>query len=102
MSADLPPFPWDWVASGTPSGNGQFNAYLVDATGRKLAAIWGKGDEKTRIADHILSRANAPDNSCVAITPKLYAFYRDIATREKTSVTAVINDLLRQQMEGAA
>jgi hypothetical protein len=54
----LPPFPWDWVAAGTPSANGQFNAYLVDATGRKLAAIWGKGREKEAIADFILQAVN--------------------------------------------
>lgn len=35
-----------------------FNAYLVDATGRKIAAIWGKGDEKEAIADFILKSVN--------------------------------------------
>lgn len=55
----LPPFPWDWVASGTPSGNGLFNAYLVDANGRKIGAIWGKGAEKEAIADFILEACNA-------------------------------------------
>ena len=56
--AALPPFPWDWVASGAPSANGQFHAYLVDATGRKIAAIWGKGAEKEAIADFILRAVN--------------------------------------------
>jgi hypothetical protein len=56
---ELPPFPWDWVASGVPSNNGKFHAYLVDATGRKLAAIWGKGEEKEAIADFILECVNA-------------------------------------------
>jgi len=59
----LPPFPWDWEASGTPSGNGLFNAYLVDATGRKIAAIWGKGTEKEAIADFILQACNERANS---------------------------------------
>lgn len=56
--AELPPRPWDWVTSGTVSANGLFNAYLVDATGRKIGAIWGKGKEKELIADHILKCVN--------------------------------------------
>lgn len=56
---NLPPFPWDWTASDSPSGNGTFNAYLVDASGRKIAAIWGKGAEKEAIADFILLACNA-------------------------------------------
>lgn len=56
--AELPPRPWDWVTSGTVSANGLFNAYLVDANGRRIAAIWGKGREKEMIADHILSLVN--------------------------------------------
>jgi hypothetical protein len=54
----LPPKPWDWVASGDTDARGQFHAYLVDATGRKIAAIWG-GEAKSLIADHILERVNA-------------------------------------------
>lgn len=53
----LPPKPWDWVASGVASANGTFHAYLVDATGKKIAAIWG-GEAKALIADHILDRVN--------------------------------------------
>lgn len=56
--ATLPPLPWDWVTSSTVSSNGLFNAYLVDATGRKIGAIWGKGREKEMIADHILKCVN--------------------------------------------
>jgi hypothetical protein len=61
MTSRLPPLPWDWIASGAPSANGQFHAYLVDATGRKIAAIWGKGNEKEAIADHILRCVNGAD-----------------------------------------
>jgi hypothetical protein len=61
MSTELPPFPWDWIASGTPTANGQFHAYLVDANGRKIAAIWGKGKEKEAIADFILKAVAAYD-----------------------------------------
>lgn len=55
---DLPPMPWDWIASSAPSANGAFHIYLVDANGRKIAAIWGKGSEKKAIADFIV-RATA-------------------------------------------
>lgn len=54
----LPPLPWDWISAERPSRNGTFNAYLVDATGRKIAAIWGTGAEKALIADHILKLVN--------------------------------------------
>ena len=54
----LPPKPWDWISSSTDDARGQFHAYLVDATGKKIAAIWG-GDAKALIADHILDRVNA-------------------------------------------
>lgn len=53
----LPPKPWDWVASNDTDARGQFHAYLVDATGRKIAAIWG-GAAKELIADHIIELAN--------------------------------------------
>lgn len=54
----LPPKPWDWVSSGAVSANGTFHAYLVDANGRKIAAIWG-GEAKALIADHILQSVNS-------------------------------------------
>jgi hypothetical protein len=53
----LPPKPWDWIAAGAPSNNGNFHAYLVDATGKKIGAIWG-GRAKALIADHILKCVN--------------------------------------------
>ncbi len=50
------PRPWDWIwVSANASGGGHI--YLVDANGRKIAAIWG-GEAKSLIADHILSRVN--------------------------------------------
>lgn len=54
----LPPRPWDWVAAKTSVSGGTFHAYIVDATGRKIAAIWGKGKEKEAIADHIINLVN--------------------------------------------
>lgn len=55
----LPPFPWDWVAAGHPTINARYHIYLVDANGRKIAAIWGKDGEKELTADHILKAVNA-------------------------------------------
>jgi len=43
---NLAPAPWDSEASGKPGGNGDFNVYIVDAAGRKIATIWGKRGEK--------------------------------------------------------
>lgn len=40
------PGPWDWAAAQTFSANGGFHLYLTDNTGRKIAALWGKEDEK--------------------------------------------------------
>jgi hypothetical protein len=54
----LPPFPWNWVAASVVDARGSFHAYLVDGTGRKIAAIWGKDGEKKLIADHIVSCVN--------------------------------------------
>ena len=54
----LPPLPWNWVTSERPDARGQFYVYLVDATGRKIAAIWGKDGEKKLTADYILQNCN--------------------------------------------
>lgn len=54
----LPQLPWNWEAAGSPSGNGAYHIYLVDATGRKIAAIWGKGAEKQAMAEHIVGLVN--------------------------------------------
>lgn len=57
-AATLPPLPWDWITAARDSNNNSSYAYLVDATGRKIAAIWGKPDERPLIADHILKCVN--------------------------------------------
>jgi hypothetical protein len=54
----LPPLPWDWIAAGVADARGSFHAYLVDSTGRKIAAIWGKDGEKQLIADKIIEAVN--------------------------------------------
>lgn len=56
----IPPLPWSYESSAAQSNNGSFHLYLVDADGRKIAAIWGKGDEKRLTAEHILKVVNAP------------------------------------------
>lgn len=55
----LPPLPWDWVSSTVTDARGSFHAYLVDATGRKIAAIWGREGEKALIADTIIQQVNS-------------------------------------------
>jgi hypothetical protein len=57
-SKTLPPFPWNWVAAGKPSASGAFHAYLVDANGRKIAAIWGAESERALVADFIVDSCN--------------------------------------------
>lgn len=51
------PLPWDWIwIDAKASGGG--HVYLVDANGRKIAAIWGKAGEKEATADLILKAVN--------------------------------------------
>lgn len=57
-TAALPPLPWDCVTSAITDARGQFHAYLVDATGRKIAAIWGRPKEKQLTLEHILQAVN--------------------------------------------
>lgn len=57
----LPPKPWNWVASMHPTANASYHLYLIDATGRKIAAIWGKKGEKELTAAHIIELVNAGD-----------------------------------------
>lgn len=54
----LPPLPWDWVAAGMKGNRNYYSAYLVDANGRKIAAIWGSIGERPLIAEHILHAVN--------------------------------------------
>lgn len=50
MTAQSAPGPWDWEATGVANANGGFHCYIVDANGRKIAAVWGKGSEKEATA----------------------------------------------------
>ena len=55
---DLPPFPWNLQTSDRSDANGRSHAYLVDANGRKFAALWGSAKQKELIANLILSKCS--------------------------------------------
>jgi hypothetical protein len=55
----LPPFPWDWMAAGSPTANGNLHTYLIDANGKKIAAIWGAHSDKKLVCDFIVDAVNA-------------------------------------------
>jgi hypothetical protein len=59
IMAEAAPRPWDWVFVSTDTASGGGHIYLVDANGRKIAAIWGKGGEKEATADLIITAVNA-------------------------------------------
>lgn len=50
------PGPLDWVA--VPASQSGFHLYITDTAGRKIAALWGKPDEKEGNA---VLFASAPD-----------------------------------------
>ena len=58
IKAEAAPRPWACEWSETFSNNGSYHLYLIDATGRKIAAIWGKPDEKRATAELICSVVN--------------------------------------------
>ncbi len=43
MSAPTPG-PWDWMTVDAIGGG--FHLYIIDSNNRKIAALWGKADEK--------------------------------------------------------
>lgn len=58
LLASAHPRPWDWIwVAANASGGG--HVYLVDAGGRKIAALWGKAEEKKATADLIIALVNA-------------------------------------------
>lgn len=52
------PLPWHYSTSVTASNNGAAHVYIVDANGRKIAAIWGPWEEKMETAQLILDKVN--------------------------------------------
>jgi len=55
----IPPRPWNWVWVAAHTGSGGGHVYLTDANGRKIAALWGKPDEKAAAAELITFLVNA-------------------------------------------
>jgi hypothetical protein len=56
MNDKLPPFPWTYLTNsivGKHPGSG--NVYLVDANGRKIAALYCSPEEKIALAEFICS-----------------------------------------------
>ena len=51
------PPPWDFMWISAPASGGG-HLYIVDATGRKIAAVWGKADEKELTARLIAAAPN--------------------------------------------
>ena len=61
QEADHAPLPWKYQFTTVPNANGGVHLYLVDANGRRIAAIWGKHAEKLATAQLILDAVNPPD-----------------------------------------
>lgn len=51
------PGPWDWLAIGANASGGH-HLYIIDPSNRKIAALWGRADEKAANANLI---AAAPE-----------------------------------------
>jgi hypothetical protein len=66
VSVAFTPGPLEMWTSSLPTNNGGFHLYLADASGRKIAALWGGADEK--LANGYLWSA-APElfNGCNAL-----------------------------------
>jgi hypothetical protein len=52
------PLPYQIEISSTPSNNGHYHLYLIDANGRRIAAIWGREKEKMATAERLVDAAN--------------------------------------------
>ena len=51
--ANLPPRPYSYQVMERLDGGGAGHIYILDANGRKIASIWGKGTEKIALAELI-------------------------------------------------
>ena len=52
------PLPYSLDVARRQTDNGVMHIYIVDANGRKIAAIWGKEGEKEATANLILNAVN--------------------------------------------
>lgn len=48
------PWNWEWIAAGSSGGH----IYLTGANNRKIAALWGKAEEKQAAATLIVKLVN--------------------------------------------
>jgi hypothetical protein len=53
------PLPYNSLEISTDTASSGRHIYITDATGRKIAAIWGKADEKAFTADLLLRAVNS-------------------------------------------
>lgn len=54
MSKELPPLPWTYETNHLVGKNpGYGNVYLVDANGRKIAALYCSPEEKIALAEFL-------------------------------------------------
>lgn len=52
----LPPGPFALLVTARPvQHQGAGHVYIVDASGRKIASVWGTPDEKMALADMIIT-----------------------------------------------
>ena len=61
------PLPYDTLETGKPSNNGALHIYITDADGRKIAAIWGKSEEKQFTAFNIINAVNSHHSNIATI-----------------------------------
>jgi len=60
---NLPPGPYDYETTAPlDSHHGKGHIYIVDANGKRLAAIWGKPDAKMALVDFILEASKGIKN----------------------------------------
>lgn len=55
MSRHLPPGPWTYETTHPDGQHGTGHVYLIDANSRKIASIWGTGEEKIALVNLIIS-----------------------------------------------
>lgn len=65
---EAPPKPYALIESATESGNGSFHLYVVDANGRKIAALWGTAEEKIALG-RLIVEASGGTVDAVPVIP---------------------------------
>jgi len=65
----LPPKPYALLESAMASANGAFHLYVVDANGRKIAALWGKEEEKLALGKMIVEASGGSVDTIPTVAP---------------------------------